>query len=128
MTERVSLNRVYIWPFLVFLGGLIGAFFLWGSWDACMGLIFGFALGLLPFLSWHWLAGFLHRPRGVRVILIVTVLKYCFIGGAIFYVISYNILNPLGIFAGMLMAILPIVLCSIGYLSRRIQFEDPPRS
>lgn len=86
------------------------------SLPVSVGFLAGYAVGIFPFASWHWIVwitdGFRLKNR-FRLALFVMFVKYAVIGAALYFLIASEAINLLAFMGGM--AIIVAILFIIGF-------------
>ena len=78
------------------------------------GLILGFLLGAVPFLSWSWIvARALGSKRGRALAVAILALKLALYSGALYLGVSRELVSPVGVMIGMTGAAFVLVLGSL---------------
>jgi len=86
---------------LVGLTGLCWA--LWG-WRAAAGMAAGGLISMGVLLSWQWLAAWILAARGGRArrrLIIAWPLKYAVMGGILYVLLRWNLVNVFALIAGL---------------------------
>ena len=80
-----------------------GACVLSGAPRVAGGLGLGFLLGAAPFASWSWvLSRAMNSKRGRALAAVLMILKFGAYAGAMYLLITRDLVNPVGVLAGML--------------------------
>jgi hypothetical protein len=66
------------------------------------GLALGFLLGATPFASWTWiLSRAMGTKRGRVLAVVLLIVKLALYSGALYVCVTRNLVNPVGVLAGM---------------------------
>src|SRR5262245_56906131 len=75
------------------------------------GLVLGFVLGALPFVSWSWIVSRALSSKGGRVLtVLILALKLALYSGALYVGVTRELVSPVGIMIGMTGAAFILVL------------------
>lgn len=78
------------------------------------GLVLGFFLGAVPFLSWSWIvARALESKRGRILAVVILALKLALYSGALYLGVTRELVSPVGVMVGMTVAAFALVLGSL---------------
>ena len=78
------------------------------------GLVLGFILGAVPFLSWSWIvARALGSKRGRVLTVVILALKLALYSGALYVGVTRGLVSPVGVMIGMTVAAFALVLGSL---------------
>jgi hypothetical protein len=78
------------------------------------GLVLGFLLGAIPFLSWSWIvARALGSRRGRVLAVVILALKLALYSGALYLGVTRGLVSPVGVMIGMTVAAFTLVLGSL---------------
>lgn len=102
MIDRTAVKRLTLVSAVLFVLASAVAFAVWRSPAVLGGLALGFALGLVPFLSWSWMAhgGFsTARRRAGSIALLVA--KLAVYAAALYVLVMRPVVDPAGAFAGI---------------------------
>jgi hypothetical protein len=78
------------------------------------GLVLGFLLGAVPFLSWSWIvARALGSKRGRVLTVVILALKLALYSGALYFGVTRELVSPVGVMIGMTGAAFVLVLGSL---------------
>jgi hypothetical protein len=78
------------------------------------GLILGFLLGAVPFLSWSWIvARAMGSTRGRILAVVILALKLALYSGALYLGVTREMVSPVGVMVGMTGAASVLVLGSL---------------
>jgi len=78
------------------------------------GLVLGFLLGAVPFLSWSWIVSrALGSKRGRVLTVVILALKLALYSGALYLGVTRKLVSPVGVMIGMTGAAFILVLGSL---------------
>jgi len=78
------------------------------------GLVLGFLLGAVPFLSWSWIiARAVASTRGRVLAVVILVGKLAFYSGALYLGVTRELVSPVGVMIGMTVVAFVLVLGSL---------------
>jgi len=78
------------------------------------GLVLGFLLGAVPFLSWTWIVSrALGSKRGRVLAVAILAVKLAFYSGALYLGVTREIVSPVGVMVGMTAVAFVLVLGSL---------------
>src|SRR5688572_14587143 len=78
------------------------------------GLVLGFLLGAVPFLSWTWIVSRAVGSKRGRVLAVVLLVgKLAFYSGALYLGVTRELVSPVGVMVGMTVVAFTLVLGSL---------------
>lgn len=108
-------RQLYLVSAVLFLTALGVALMIWRDPAVLIGLAVGYALGVVPFASWHLIVkltdGFTRKDR-IRIAVAIGLGKYAGLGAALYYLLTKELVNLFAFVAGTAVVIPVLVVLS----------------
>lgn len=112
---NIFFRQLYLVSAVLFLTALGVALMIWRDPAVLIGLAAGYALGVVPFVSWHLIVkitdGFTRKDR-IWIAVAIGLGKYAGLGAALYYLFTKERVNLFAFVAGTAMVIPVLVVLS----------------
>ena len=106
MIDRAILSRLTLVTAVLFLPVAGLAYAIWRSLPVVGGLATGFVLGLIPFLSWAWIAARGLATSGTRALTVLLLAaKLGLYAGVLYLSVTRGVVDPVGVLVGITLVV-----------------------